>query len=246
MATIPTPEAQAPINHFGRMMGALFSPKATFEDIARRPSWIAPIVLLTILGLCLSYMMNQRVDWNSFIRQQAEKSPRFAQLSEEQKQQALGPQTKYAPMIAYAFGLLGPGVFAVILALIYWGAFNLLTGAGLRFGGSFGIAAHAFVPSALASVLAIVTMYLKRPGEVDPERLLASNVAVLLPGDAPQWQVSLGQSLDIFWIWVLLLLATGFAAANPKKVSLGKAVGIVFGLWAVWLLLKVGWHLAFS
>jgi len=40
MATIPTPspvtpgasETQAPINHIGRMAGALFSPKATFED----------------------------------------------------------------------------------------------------------------------------------------------------------------------------------------------------------------------
>ena len=248
MVTTPglTPEEQAPINHFGRIVGALFSPQATFQDIVRRPSWIAPIVLFSLLGLGFSWVMNQRVDWESFIRQQAEKSSRFAQLSEEQKQRALAPQTKYAPIFAYVIGLLGAPLLALILASVYLGAFNLFAGAGLRFAQSFGIAAHALLPTVIASVLGIITMLLKSRGEVDPERLLASNVAVLLPGDAPRWQVALGSSLDIFWIWTLILLGVGFAAANPKKVSTGKGIGIVFAIWAVWLLVKVGWAAAFS
>lgn len=243
MATIPTassaPESQAPINHFGRVLGALFSPKPTFEDVARRPSWIAPLALLTVLGLVFSFVMNQRVDWDSFIRQQAEKNPRFAQLSEEQKQQALGPQTKFAPAFAYVLGGLGSAIFALLLTLIYWGAFNLFAGAGLRFGTSFGIASHAIMPSAISSVLGIVTMYLKQSGEVDPENIVASNVGALLAEDAPKWLAKLGSYLDVFDFWMMFLLATGFAAANPKKISLGKALGIVFGLWAVYVLIKV-------
>ncbi len=82
--------------------------------------------MLSVLGLGVGFVMNQRVDWNSFIRQQAEKSPRFAQLSEEQKQQALGTQSKYAPAFAYAFGVLGPGVFALIVTLIYWAPLTFL------------------------------------------------------------------------------------------------------------------------
>ncbi len=71
MAGTPTPgpETQVPINHFGRMVGVLFNPKPTFQDIAGRPSWVAPIVLLALLGLGLSWVMNQRVDWESYIRQ---------------------------------------------------------------------------------------------------------------------------------------------------------------------------------
>ncbi len=67
MATIPTPapEAQPPINHAGRLIGALVSPKQTLEDVARRPSWVAPIVLMAILGLVVSYALNQRMDWGS-------------------------------------------------------------------------------------------------------------------------------------------------------------------------------------
>lgn len=242
----PAPEAQAPVNHFGRLFGVLFSPRPTFEDIARRPSWVAPIVLLSILGLGVGGVMNQRVDWESFIRQQAEKSPRFAQLSEDQKQRTIGTQAKIAPMITYGFGLLGSALVALILAGIYLGVFNLFAGAGLRFGQSFGIVSHALMPSAIASVLAILTMLFKSHGDVDPERILASNVAALLPSEAPRWQVSLGSSLDLFWIWVLILMGIGYASADPKKVSTGKAVGFVVAPWAVWVLVKVGWAAAFS
>jgi hypothetical protein len=170
---ISTPEERAPINHFGRIVGALFSPKATFQDIARRPGWAAPIVLFSLLGLGFSWVMNQRVDWESFIRQQAEKSPRFAQLSEDQKQRAIGMQAKIAPMIGYGFGLCGPALVALILAGIYLG-------------------------------------------------------------------------VDLFWIWALMLMGIGYASTNPMKISTGKAVGLVVGPWAVWVLVKVGWAAAFS
>jgi len=249
MATIPTPspvtprasETQAPINHIGRMAGALFSPKPTFEDIARRPSWLAPIVFLTVLSLVFCYVMNQRVDWNSFIRQQAEKNPRFEQLSDDQKQRALGPQTRFAPMFAYIIGALGPTGFALFLTLVFWGAFNLLAGASLRFGTSFGISAHAIMPSAIGSILGMVVMYLKKPGEVDPEHIVASNLGALVSSDAPKWLEKLAASADLFWIWTLLLLATGFSAANPKKIPMSKALGITFGVYVALRLMVVGW-----
>lgn len=248
MATIPTPapEAQPPMNHAGRLIGALVSPKQAFEDVARRPSWVAPIVLMAILGLVVSYALNQRMDWGSYIRQQAEKSPRFAQLSEEQKQQALETQVKYAPVFSYVIGGLGSVLSALFLAMVYWGAFSLLAGTNPGFGKSFGITSHALLPSVIATVLAVVTIFLKRSGDVDPEHLVASNAGALLSTDAPRWQMSLASSLDIFWIWVMLLLAMGFSATNPKKVSFGKAIGIVFGLWIVWVIMKVGWAAIWS
>jgi len=245
-STAQLPQEQVPINHVGRLIGALVSPKQTFEEIARRPSWVAPIVLLTILGLIVSFALNQRMDWGSYIRQQAEKSPRFAQLSEDQKQNALATQVKLAPFFSYLIGALATAISVLILALVYWGAFSLLAGANPGFGKSFGIVSHAFVPTVIATGLAIVTIFLKRPGDVDPEHLLASNLGALLGSDAPRWQMSLATSLDIFWIWVLILLAVGFSATNPKKVSAGKAAGIVFGLWIVWLAAKVGWAFIWS
>ena len=243
MSTIatPAPEAPSPINHVGRLIGALFNPKPTFESIAARPSWIAPIALFVVLGLVFSFFLNKRMDWESYIRQQAEKNPRFAQLSEDQKQNALGMQVKLAPAFAYVFGAVGNAVFVLIMTLILWGSFNLFAGAKMGFGNSFGITAHAFMAWFVATLVTLMVMVLKKPGEVDPEHLLGSHLGVFLSDSAPKWLEKLASSFELFWIWVLVLLAVGFSAANPKKVSMGKSLGIVFGLWGFWVLLKVGW-----
>ena len=67
MATepIPVPVAapQASISPVGRLFGVFFSPKATFEDIARKPSWVAPFVVLFLTGILLNVTLVNRVNW---------------------------------------------------------------------------------------------------------------------------------------------------------------------------------------
>ncbi len=84
---IPAPEAQGSISPFGRILGVFFSPGATFADIVRKPGWVLPVVLTTILSIGVSFAINQRINWREFMNQQIEKSPRAAQMSAEQKQQ---------------------------------------------------------------------------------------------------------------------------------------------------------------
>ena len=246
MATMPAPAALPPVNHFGRIVGVFSNPKETFTDIAQRPSWLFPIIVLTVFSICVSVLMNQKIDWDSYIRTQAERNPRFEQLSEEQKQGALGPQVKIAYYVTYAVGVLGPGIFALILTLVYWGAFNGMAGAGLRFGQAYGIVAHASMPSAIASILILVTLGLRPYGESTPENMLASSLFTFLPGDVPRWLQSLGGSVELFWIWTMILYAMGFSAANPKKVSFGKGLTFVVSIWVVYVLVKVGLAAAFS
>ncbi len=238
---LPAPDSQPPVNHFGRIFGALFSPKATFAEVARRPSWIGPMILLTLLSIGVGTLLAQKMDWRSFFEQQNAKNSRIEQMSPEQKEQVINSQLKYAPAFSYGFGVLGPILGTLLIALVYWGAFNLFTGAGLKYGAAFGITAHAFVPSVISSVLALVTLVLKARGDIDPEHLLASSVGAFLPESAPRWLESLGASLELFWIWCLVLLAIGFSEANPKKIKSGSAIGTVFGLWLLWVLMKVGW-----
>lgn len=245
-APAPVSAEPARVGALGRMIGALFNPVETFADIARAPSFLAPMALFVVLGIAFAWMMNQRVDWPNFIRSQAERSPRFAQLSEEQKQQAIGPQTRFAPMFAYAIGALGSPLSILILSAVYLLAFNVMAGAGVRFKQAFGIVTHALMPSSIASMLGLITMSFKKFGDVDPERLLASSVSAFLDNEAPRWLLSLGGSLELFWLWALCLLGMGFAAANPKKISTGKGIGIAVGVWAVYVAIKVGLAAAFS
>src|SRR5512137_914777 len=52
---IPAPEAPVTISPFGRVIGVFFSPGKTFEDIVRKPSWMLPLLLTTILSIGVSF-----------------------------------------------------------------------------------------------------------------------------------------------------------------------------------------------
>ncbi len=81
---------------------------------------------------------------------------------------------------------------------------------------------------------------------MDPQNIVASNPAVFLADGAAAWLVTLLGSIDLFSIWVVLLLSVGYSAVNPKKLSFGKAFGAVFGVWLIYVLLRVGIAAAFS
>jgi len=250
MSTAPVtapevPEASGPINHFGRLIGVFFSPKSTFEDIVRRPSWILPVILMTVLGFALAFVMNQKVNWRDVASKRIEESPRAANLSAEQKEQQLAMSEKISPAIAYCFGVLWPILQALLVAAVMLLAFNLIGGAGARFSTSMGIVSHAYFPWILYSLLYILILYLKVPGTVDLENPIATNVGAFLPESTPKALMSLAQSIDVFSIWTLLLLSIGFTAVSPKKLK-GKALGIVISVWAIYVAVKMGAAWIFS
>jgi len=250
MATtsMPAPEAQSQpaVSPVGRIIGVFFSPKATFEDIVRKPSWVLPVVLLTLFSLGVSFAINQRINWREFMSQQIEKSPQAASMSAEQKEQRIEGGAKFSPPFTYAIGVLGPIIFVLVVALVMWGAYNLLGGANTNFGTSFAIAAHAALTGLVNSLLYILILYLKPPGTVDLENPVATNLAAVLPDDSAKWLVALLKSIDVLTFWTLILLAIGFAAANPKKLRGSKAFTIAFSVWAAYVVCRVGWAFIFS
>jgi hypothetical protein len=238
---MPAPEAAAPISPIGRIIGVFTSPKQTFTSIAEKPSWVAPMLLMMILAVVVGGLLNSKMNWAQYIRHKAEENPRFEQLSEDKKDEAVAGQVKFWAGFSYAVGAVAIPISILIFAGIYLVAFNLMSGAGVRYGQSFAITTHAFLPAAITSVLAMIILPLKTYGDVDPENIVATSLKAYLPETAPKPLLALGGSLELFWIWCLVLVAIGFAAANPRKVKPGAAFGIVFGLWAIWVLAKVAW-----
>ena len=224
-----------------RVIGVFTSPGETFADIARVPGWVVPIVLLTILSLGVSATMMKRVDWNTFLEKKMSEGSRWETLSAEQKAQQLSMANKFVPVQTYAIGFLGPILFVLVIAAVYLGAFNLFLSAGIKFKAAYSITAHACLIGLISSPLSIIVMLLKQAGDVDPEHLLASNIGEFLSNDTAKPLLKFAGSLDIFTLWLLALLAIGFAAANPKKISKAGGFGVVFGLWGVIVLAKVIW-----
>jgi hypothetical protein len=237
----PVPEPQASISPFGRIIGVLFSPKATFEDIARKPSWILPVLLSTILGIASTVALNQRMNWREYIGQQLEKSPQAANLSAEQKQRQAEISAKVTVYIVYVIGVVGSALFALVVGAVMMLAYNLLAGAGVSFSQSFGIAAHTLVVGLVSTPIFLLVLFLRPPGTMDPDNPVATNLAVFLPEASAKWLVTLCKSVDIFTIWTLVLIAIGFAAVNPRKLKGSKSYAIAFSVWGAMVVVKVLW-----
>ena len=110
MATtpIPAPEAQALISPVGRIFGVLFSPKSTFEDIARKPSWVGPLVLLTLIGVSMNVLLAKKADWRSFSEEQLMNSPRGQQIPADQKDLAIERGANGNQYFCYVRGVMEP------------------------------------------------------------------------------------------------------------------------------------------
>jgi hypothetical protein len=238
-------EPEAKIGAFGRVTGVLFSPTETFKDIVQKPSWFLPLLILTAFSVVVCYFLVQKVDWEAFQRKQIESSSFTSNLTQDQKDQAIARNVKMTAPLTYGIGLVGPIISILIITLVYWGAFNIFKGAGLKFGTVFSIVNYAFVPAVIGAVLTTVVVMLKRAGEVDPQRIAVTSLGNFLAGDAPKWLVALGSSVDLIWFWTLALLAIGFAAANPRKVTTSSAYTVVIAMWLVWVAIKVGFAVAF-
>jgi hypothetical protein len=239
------PGEPGPIHPFGRILGVFFSPKATFEDIARRPSWILPVALMTVLGLLTAFLLNQKVDWRDVAAKRIEESPQAANLSADQKEQRIAMSAKVSPVASYCLGGLLPILGVLVVALVLWFAYNVIGGAGTNFTTSMGIVSHVFSVSLLSGVLFIVILLLKAPGTIDLDNPVATNVGAFLPESTPKALMSLGRSIDLFAIWMLVLVSIGFTAVNPKKLR-GKALSIAIAAWAVWVAVKMGGAWIFS
>lgn len=246
--TMPAPEAepQAKISPFGRIVGVLFSPKTTFEDIARKPNWLLPLIVTTVLSLIAVAVLNQRMNWPEYIRDQIDKNPRAAQLSADQKEKQVEVSTKVTTYAIWIGGALGPAIAALLVGAILMGAYNLLAGAGVRFAQAFAILAHAGLTGLVQVPLFVLVVLLKQPGTLDPNNAVATNLAAFLPEGAPKFLDAAGKNIDIFVLWSTFLIAIGFAATNPKKLKGAKSFTIAFGLLVVWTLVRMGWAFIFS
>lgn len=247
-ASLSQTQAQNPtqINHIGRIIGVFFTPKATFAEIAAAPSWIVPTVLLLLLSAIACVALNQRMDWRGFVGQQIEKSPQGADLSADQKEQRMEAGAKFAPIMTYVFGVPAPAIVILLVAVAMLAAYNLFAGANVNFSTSLGIVSHAFLPTVVSTMIFLLVLFLKPRGTFDLENPVATNLGVLVPEDAAKWLMKLGISIDIFSFWILILIAVGFAAANPKKLKFSKSLGIVFTVWALFVVVRVGWAWIFS
>jgi hypothetical protein len=240
--SMPAPEAQSrpALSPIGRIIGVFFSPKATFEDIARKPSWAAPIILLTLIGLSMSIFLVNKADWRSFSEEQLMNSPRGQQIPTDQRDLAIQRSAKVNQYFCYVRGLTGTMCLGLLLALVYWGAYALFGGARLTFGKSFAVVAYTMLPGGIRELLGIPILVLKDPSTLgNPYNFVGSNVGAYMSMNDPKWLSALASSFDVFVLWSVFLTALGFYCMDPRKLTMSKSVGIAISVFLFFTALGV-------
>jgi hypothetical protein len=228
------------LSEFARLSGIIWEPGSTFRDIAARPRWWPPLVIVIALGLGFSYMFTQRGGWEHFFRQQMETNSRMQQMPADQREQTLAIQVKVGPYFAYGASLIGLPLFTLAAAGLFLFWFRTLLGAEISFKQIFAICCYSFIPLIFSYLMTGAVMLLKEPDQFDLQNPILTNVGAFLDSaSTPKWLYSLASSLDVFSLWVMALMATGLSAA-ARKISWTTSFMCVLGTWLVYVLIKTG------
>jgi hypothetical protein len=243
----PLPPPLPPkVSELERLTGVFFSPAKAFADIALRPRWWIPVLLIGIFSTIYLNAYANRVGFERVVRQALEQSSRAESMTPQQREQAITVGASFARIAAYGGGIVNILLAIVIASAVLAFMANNLMGANLKFSSLMGIVSYAFLPQLLVIALSLVVMYQKAPDDFDLRNPLLFNAGALMPNDSPQWlKTGLAGSFDLFSFWIIALIAIGISAAAPK-VKFGKALTAVLFPWAIYVALKTAYLAAFA
>jgi Yip1 domain len=228
---------QPHMNEAARLAGVFFSPGKTFADIARRPRWWVPLILIAILSTIYLNAFAQRVGWESVLRPAIESNQNMQNMSVQQREQLITTAAGLYKYVGYA-SVLTTLLYVFIVAVILMFLFDTMMSAGIGLKRMMAIVAYAFLPMLIQIVLSMVVLFLKDPEEFNLRNPLMFNIGAYMSADSPATLRALGSSIDLFSLWIIILLAIGVSAAG-RKISFGKAFAGIFLPWALLVCLKV-------
>ena len=221
-----------------------FEPGRTFEALRARPRFLVAGLIMAVFFVGFTVLLFQKVDYGEMVRQAIENSPQAAQMSAEQKEQAVEMQTK--PIFKYIFGYFAPFVgFAIVIAL--GGLIYMLAsmGAGKKLGYKQALAVwtySSFPPLVLAMIANVVLLFVSPPDAAEAAAarggLVHANLGVLFSRAEQPVLTTLGAAVDVFAIYGLVLAATGLRKVG--RMSSGTAWTIALVIYLFGVLLKVG------
>lgn len=202
----------------GRLLGVLRHPVTTMADVAGRPDWLLPwIVLLTIWIAAAVPLLGSAVGRQALVDEQVRRVEALGGTVDDARY--AGWQA-HPPLTAYFAGggrvLLAPPL-TVGVALVLLAAARR-DGARASLAQALAVAVYASVPLVVGTVAAIPLQY-ARESLSSPFNL--ATVARL--ADEGTWMARTLGAVDLFGLWWTWLLALGLAAltGRPAKRYLG-------------------------
>jgi hypothetical protein len=235
--TTPVPGVpEGPQSFPSRFMGVFFSPGETFASIARRPDFIAPLIVLMAGTIAVTETIIAKIGMERILRMALEQRGQ-ANIPPEAFQRALQIQS----IIMHVVGVVSLPIILLIIAAVGLLIVNALFGAKVSFKQAFSATCYANLVGFLGALMALALILFGDPEHFNLQNFIPTNPGYFMnPLETSKPMAAVAGSLDIFTFWVMALLSIGFSEATMRKVRARTLFFIFFGLWAVWVLGKVG------
>ena len=236
------------LSQWQRVANIFSAPSKTFEDIKRgNRSWWLPFLIMALVGYILFAAVTFNIGMQKVVDNQVKMDPkaeeRMAQATPEQREVS----DKIALNITKGIFIGNPLLlllFTAILTVGLWGTINFVFGGKASFGSIFVVWMYAGLPSIVKTLLGTLVIYAgAEPESFNIKNFAPTNLGAFLnPMETNKALYSLASSIDVITIWTLVLLGIGAAIVAGVKRSSGYIA--VFGWWAIFVLVGIGWAAA--
>jgi hypothetical protein len=219
----PKPEKSSLLDDF---MDIFYAPSKVFARRANGDFWL-PLVIVTVL-LGAVFMANrdlfEPIMEAEFARSMAQ-SAQGNKLTPDQ----VAAASKFATKFAVVGAFIGPAIAMLFMGLVLW-VVGKFVDAKQTLNAALVVATFAYVPKIVEGVVARVQGLFVDPDSLDSRFSLSLGVGRFLDADtmSPALLGFLGR-IDVFTIWVTILLAIGLAVTG--KVSRGRAAIAAVVMW---------------
>ena len=219
VTTTPAPVAtsgEAPWPFPRRFVALFTSPKALFEHLEHRPTWIVP--LLVTLALVATYIV---VLWNPVIL------PNMLVRFEEQDTppNVVDMMTKNGLLLSLVPGIIFGALITFLTALVVQGIGGFMLGGKLTYRQALSIVCHTGLIALPAFAVMIPLALVSKTAQVSvgPGMLFPAEQA---EGFGARFLAQFMASIDVFKIWQVAL--TGLGVSVIGRVDRGKATVFMF------------------
>lgn len=212
-ASQPSPTVSK--NMAARLLGVLFSPRATYADVAASPRWLGALVVVLIVtsGSTFAFLSTD-VGKSAMLDQQMRTMESFGIKLNDQAVQRMESSAARAPYFGAVTQAIVLPIVAAAFAGVLFAIFNAMLGGDAKYKQVFAVVVYSGAIVALGALFVLPIDYF-RESLSSPTTLLA-----FLPFlDENSFVARLFGSIDLVRIWWVVSLAIGLGVLYRKRTG---------------------------
>ena len=246
-ATSGASQGTTPKSFLSRVLGVFIEPGETFEDIARKPDWIAPLALLIVVGLGVVATFLAKIGATQIVLHSLEQSGRAASMDPAQLSQMAERSASVIRIVMPMSAVVGVSIFLLVVAGFGLLVLNGFFGQHSKFKNVFSVTCYAYLPSIVGALMAVAVVFFGDPAAFNSQSPAPTNPGFFMnPLTSSRPLMALATSLDVIIFWFLILLAMGLSRVVWKRVKAGTIFITYLGAWALVVIIKVGFAMLFA